>query len=97
MSANETLHACRSILLVDNGKLAKLGGDMPGVIVFTQENKAERWAAMEPGAITFEDAARTVAGLPAMYAEKVHNKLADFEQHLEDIGSKDWFNQGLIS
>jgi hypothetical protein len=85
------------VLLVDNNKIMQLGAEVPGLVCFTKENKSEKWAPTEPGTIVLGDPARTAAGLPHMVAEKVHRRLADFEMHLEDIGSKDWFNPDLIT
>jgi hypothetical protein len=91
--ASNCEHAC--VLLVNNKKLATLSSPTPCLITYSK--KDDGWQQRNEEALTLADVDRTTAGLPAMCAERVYETIADFEEHLEDIGTKDWLNPGLIS
>lgn len=58
----------RSILLVDNKKLADLGAPSPCLTAYTQ--KDDGWQLRNEEALSFADQAKTSSGLPSLYAAK---------------------------
>ena len=84
-----------SILLVDNQKLSSVSSSTPCLKVYSK--KDDGWQQRNEEALSLREPARTAAALSKMLAEIVHESIADFEEHLEDIGSKDWLNPGVVS
>ncbi len=84
-----------SILLVDNKKLPSVSSSTPCLKVYSTKDGG--WQQRNEEALTLQNADRTCAALPTMLAERVYESIADFEEHLEDIGEKDWLNPGVVS
>ena len=80
---------------MDNKKLPSVSSPTPCLKAYS--SKDDGWQQRNEEALSLQEADRTCAALPTMLEQRVYESIADFEEHLEDIGSKDWLNPGVVS